>query len=105
LFRADNAAAGSFSDEYARRVQVEFAACDLGDYVLVEQDYVYPDLGEVQRCPIILVPCARAFGPEAQGFLLHRVAFVRNDGSQTYGRTTTSDLSAESMAIKRTLEA
>ncbi len=105
LFRAVDADAGSFLDEYARRVQVEFAACDLGDYVLVEQDYAYPDLGVVQRCPIVLVPCARAFGPEAPGFLLHRIAFVRNDGSQTHGRTTASELSAESMAIKRTLEA
>ena len=105
LFRAVDAAAGSFLDEYARRVQVEFAACDLGDYVLIEQDYSYPDLAEVQRCPIILVPCARAFGQGAPGFLLHRVAFVRNDGSQTHGRTTASELSAESMAIKRMLEA
>jgi pulcherriminic acid synthase len=105
LLRPVDAAAGSFHDEYARRVQVEFAACDLGDYVLVEQDYAYPDLGEVQRCPIVLVPCARAFGPDAPGFLLHRVAFVRNDGSQKHGRTTTSDLTAESMAIKRLLEA
>ena len=105
LFRAVDAAAGSFLDEYARRVQVEFAACDLGDYVLIEQDYVYPDLAEVQHCPIILVPCARAFGPEAPGFLLHRIAFVRKDGSQKHGRTTATELSAECMAIKRTLEA
>jgi cytochrome P450 len=105
LFRALDAAAGSFQDEYARRVEVEFAACDLGDYVLVEQDYAYPDLGVVQRCPIVLVPSARAFGPEAPGFLLHRIAFVQSDGSQTHGRTTTGELSAESMAIKRTLEA
>ena len=105
LFRAVDAAAGSFVDEYARRVEVEFAACELGDYVLVEQDYAYPDLGAVQRCPIVLVPSARAFGPEAPGFLLHRIAFVRNDGSQTYGRTTAAELTAESMAIKRMLEA
>jgi cytochrome P450 len=105
LFRAVDAAAGSFLDEYGRRVQAEFAACDLGDYTLVEQDYVYPELGEVQRCPIFLVPCARAFGPEAPGFLLHRVAFVRTDGSQVHGRTTAAELTAESMAIKRTLEA
>ena len=104
LFHAE-AAAGSFRDEYARRVQVDFVACDLGDYVLIEQDYAYPDLGEVQRCPIVLVPCARAFGPGAPGFLLHRVAFVRSDGSQTHGRTTAAELCAESMAIKRTLEA
>jgi cytochrome P450 len=105
LFRAVDAGAGSFTDEYVRRVQVEFAACDLGDYVLVEQDYVYPDLGEVQRCPIVLIPCARAFGAEAPGFLLHRLAFVHSDGSQAYGRTSASELIAESMAIKRTLEA
>ena len=105
LFRAVDAAAGSFLDEYARRVQVEYVACELGDYVLIEQDYAYPDLGEVQRCPIILVPCARAFGPGAPGFMLHRVAFVRTDGSQAHGRTTASELSAESMAIKRMLEA
>ncbi len=105
LFRAEDANAGTFRDEYARRVQVEFAACELGDYVLVEQDYVYPDLDQAQRCPIILIPCARAFGPEAPGFLLHRVAFVRDDGSQTFGRTTAAQLCAESMAIKRTLEA
>src|SRR5437867_2588435 len=105
LFRAANAATGAFHDEYGRRVQVEFTACELGDYVLVEQDYAYPDLGALQRCPIVLIPCARAFGPEAPGFLLHRVAFVRKDGSQTHGRTAPSELSAESMAIKRILEA
>jgi cytochrome P450 len=105
LFRAVDAGAGVFVDEYVRRVQVEFAACELGDYVLVEQDYVYPDVGAVQRCPIILVPCARAFGHEAPGFLLHRIAFVRNDGLQACGRTTASELTAESMAIKRMLEA
>src|SRR5919106_495997 len=44
LFRAVDAAAGSFVDEYARRVHVEFTACELGGYVLVEQEYVYPDL-------------------------------------------------------------
>ncbi len=104
LFRAA-AAAGSFVDEYARRVEVEFTACELGDYVLVEQDYTYPDLGAVQRCPIVLVPSARAFGPEATGFLLHRIAFVASDGSQAYGRTTAAELTAESMAIKRLLEA
>jgi len=105
LFRAVDAAAGSFLDEYARRVQVTFAAFDLGDYVLIEQDYTYSDLGAVQRCPVVLVPSARAFGPDAPGFLLHRVAFVRSDGSQTHGRTTAAELCAESMAIKRTLEA
>jgi pulcherriminic acid synthase len=105
LFRPVDVAAGSFADEYDRRVEVTAEACDLGDYVLIEQSYAYPDLGEVQRCPIILIPSSRAFGKDAGGFLLHRVAFVRRDGSQTYGRTQASELSAESMAIKRMLEA
>src|SRR5262245_63455618 len=104
-FRPVDGPAGSFVDEYARRVEVEFHACDLGDYVLVEQDYAYPDLSEVQRCPIVLIPSTRAFGAEAPGFLLHRIAFVRADGSQAHGRTAAADLTAESMAIKRALEA
>lgn len=105
LFRPVDATAGAFVDEYARRVLVEFSACELGDYVLVEQDYAYPDLDKMQRCPIVLVPSARAFGSGAPGFLLHRIAFIRNDGSQRFGRTTASELTAESMAIKRMLEA
>jgi cytochrome P450 len=105
LFRTVDAAAGSFADEYARRVQAEFTPCELGDYALIEQDFHYPDLDAVQRCPIVLVPSARAFGPGAPGFLLHRIAFIRSDGTQTFGRTTSSELTAESMAIKRLLEA
>lgn len=105
LFRAVDAGAGAYLDEYARRVQVAFAACDLGDYVLVEQDYVYPELAGAQRCPIVLVPSARAFGAGAPGFLLHRIAFVRADGAQAHGRTNPAELAAESMAIKRMLEA
>jgi pulcherriminic acid synthase len=104
LFRPVDAAVGSFVDEYARRVQVEFTACELGGYALVEQDFHYPDLNAVQRCPIVLVPSSRAFGPDAPGFLLHRIAFVRNDGTQAHGRVTASELTAESMAIKRLLE-
>ncbi len=105
MFRAGDAGTGTFADEYARRVQVEFTACALDDYVLVEQDYAYPDLGALQRCPIVLIPSGRAFGAGAPGFLLHRVAFARADGSQTFGRVTANELTAESMAIKRTLEA
>jgi pulcherriminic acid synthase len=105
LFRPVEAAAGSYVDEYGRRVQAGFEACDLGDYVLVEQDYAYPDLGVLQRCPIVLVPSTRAFGPAARGFLLHRLAFTRRDGSQAHGRTSACELAAESMAIKRLLEA
>lgn len=105
LFRVVDPARGSFVDEYARRVEVEFTACDLGDYVLIEQDYAYLDVGQVQRCPIVLIPCERAFGPGAPGFLLHRIAFVEGDGSQAFGRTKVGELTAESMAIKRTLEA
>ena len=105
LFRPLDAGAGSFLDEYARPVQVTFAACELGGYGLVEQDYAYPGLGALQRCPIVLIPSDRAFGPGAPGFLLHRIAFVRADGGQAHGRTVASELTAESMAIKRLLEA
>jgi cytochrome P450 len=105
LVRAVDPARGTFADEYARRVQVEFTACDLGDYVLIEQDYAYLDLGEMQRCPVLLIPSDRAFGSEAPGFLLHRIAFVRRDGSQAHGRVTAGELCAENMAIKRILEA
>jgi len=104
-FRAVDAGAGSFADGYDRRVEVTFTGCDLGDYVLVEQDHVYPELDEQQRCPIVLIPSARAFGDDASGFLLHRIAFVRTGGTQTHGRTMSVDLTAESMAIKRILEA
>ncbi len=104
LFRAVDAAAGSFEDEYGRRVAVTLEASDLGDYVIVEHDVTYADRGEVQRCPIVLIPCARAFGPGARGSLLHRLAFVLQDGSQSYGRTAVGELTAESMASKRRLE-
>ena len=105
LFRAADAAAGSFLDEYGRQVHVECTACQLGDYTLIEHDFHYRDSNEVQRCPIVLIPSARAFGAGAAGFLLHRLAFVRADGAQCYGRTTASELTAEGMAIKRSLEA
>jgi len=104
-FHPVDAAAGSFVDEYGREVQIDSSGCRLGEYGLIEQDYLYRGGGRVQRCPIVLVPSARAFGADAPGFLLHRIAFARGDGSQMFGRTSTADLAAESMAIKRILEA
>jgi pulcherriminic acid synthase len=105
LLRRVGAAEGSFVDEYARRVQVEAEDFALGDNVLIEQSYAYPELDTLQRCPIVLLPATQAFGPDARGFLLHRIAFVRADGSQTHGRAFAFELTAESMAIKRILEA
>jgi pulcherriminic acid synthase len=88
---------GAFADEYGRRVEATFTACDLGGTVLVEQDYRLDDT--LERRPIVLLPCSSVFGPDAAGFLLHRIAFVHE------GNVTAEDLCAESMAIKRILEA
>lgn len=101
LLRSDG---DRFRDEYDRRVEVTLVAHALDDYVLVEQDYAYPDLGALQRCPIVLIPCARAFGPGTPGLLLHRLAFVDATAGADHGRTRVEELVAESMAIKRRLE-
>ncbi len=96
---------GAFLDEYERPMRLAVSSASLGDYVLVEHDHAWPDSGEQQRCPIVLSPSERAFGAGAPGFLLHRLAFVRADGSQRFGRTTADELCAENMAIKRAVEA
>ena len=94
-----------FLDEYERRVRVTFTAQSLDDYVLVEQDYAYPDLGVVHRHPIVLVPSARAFSASAPGFLLHRIGFRDRHAGATCGRLQPEELAAENMALKRRLEA
>jgi cytochrome P450 len=109
MFRADPDARGGdgrdFLDEYGRRVRVTFAAHRLEDYVLVEQDYAYPELGVVQRHPVVLIPSARAFSPAATGFLLHRIAFRDSRAAPVCGRLHVQELAAENMALKRRLEA
>lgn len=102
LFRRER---DGYVDEYDRRVEPTFVAHALDDYVLIEQDYAYPQIGGLQRCPIVLIPCARAFGPGTPGVLLHRIAFVDTTDVPEHGRTQVAEIVAESMAIKRRLEA
>lgn len=104
--RAPTAGDGrDFLDEYDRQVRVTFTAHRLDDYVLIEQDYDYPDLGVVLRHPIVLVPSARAFSPTARGFLLHRIGFRDRREDPACGRLQPQELAAENMALKRRLEA
>ena len=106
LFRAGSGGDGrDFLDEYDRRVRVSFTAHRLDDYVLVEQDYAYPDLGVVRRHPIVLIPSSRAFSPAAPGFLLHRIGFRDGREGPSCGRLQPQELAAENMALKRRLEA
>lgn len=98
---------GSFLDEYGRRVTMRSHTWASGEASLVEHEAVYPDDdGFVQRSVTLLVPCSYAFGqPEARGFIKHRVAFWAADGSQALGRTNIDEIRAESVNVKRLLEA
>jgi len=97
---------GEFLDEYNQTVQVSFRTHALSNYYLIEQDYVYPEHGFMQRCPTLLIPCAYAFGdPSARGFIQHRITFWPTDGSPRRGKLQLEDYGAESMNIKRLLEA
>jgi hypothetical protein len=106
LFRADPESADGrdFRDEYDRRVRVTFAVHRLDDYVLVEQDYDYPELGVRQRHPAVLIPSARAFSTTASGFLLHRLGF-RDAPTRALRPPGADELAAENMALKRRIEA
>lgn len=94
-----------FLDEYGRRVQVTFTAHRLDDYVVVEQDYAYPDQGVLRRHPVILIPSSRAFSENASGFLLHRIGFFDREERPICGRLHPLEMAAENMALKRRLEA
>ncbi|HEX5684502.1 MAG TPA: cytochrome P450 [Ideonella sp.] len=106
MFRPDPRGDGrDFFDEYDRRVRVTFTPHLLDDYMLVEQDYAYPDQAVVHRHPIVLIPSSRAFSPAASGFLLHRIGFWDNRAAPSCGRLGPQELAAENMAIKRRVEA
>ena len=107
LFRADPKSADGrdFRDEYDRRVRVTFAVHRLDEYLLVEQDYDYPELGVRQRHPAVLIPSARAFSSAAPGFLLHRLGFRERGEAPRCGRHGREELAAENMALKRRIEA
>jgi hypothetical protein len=98
---------GSFLDEYGRRVTMRSRMRTMGEASLVEHEAVYPDdNGFVQRSVTLLVPCSYAFGqPQARGFIKHRVVFWSANGSQLQGRTNIDELRAESVNVKRLLEA
>lgn len=102
-----NADEGEFLDEYNQSVRVSFRSHALNRYHLIEHDYVYPDhSGFIQRSPCVLIPCAYAFNdPSAAGFLLHRITFWRTGDVPRRGRLLLEDYAAESMNIKRILEA
>jgi hypothetical protein len=97
---------GEFVDEYDQRVIVTLRTHDLNNYYLIEQSYFYPELQFIQRCPTIIIPCSYAFGdPSAQGFIQHRITFWPTDKQQRHGKLQIQDFGAESMNVKRLLEA
>jgi hypothetical protein len=97
---------GSFLDEYDQKVEVSLRTHDLNNYYLIEQNFYYPDDDFTQRCPTVIIPCSYAFGdPDAQGFIQHRITFWPVDRSLRRGKLQIQDYGAESMNIKRLLEA
>jgi hypothetical protein len=97
---------GEFLDEYNQTVKVTTRVHALNQYYLIEQDYFYPERQFIQRCPVLLVPCSYAFGdPQARGLIQHRITFWSVDSPTHSGRLQIEDYGAESMNIKRLLEA
>ena len=109
LLRADGEIepeSGEFRDEYNQKVKVTLRSHDLNNYYLIEQTYYYPDYDFTQRCPTIIIPCSYAFGdPNAQGFIQHRIIFWPVDQPLRHGKLQLQDFGAESMNVKRLLEA
>jgi hypothetical protein len=97
---------GSFLDAYNRSLRIELRHWRMHAYSLIELDIHYPQFNYVQRCPMVVIPCAYAFGnPQATGFLLHRLTFGRVGETPRYGQLCLEDCGAECMNIKRRLEA
>ncbi len=97
---------GEFVDEYGQRVIATFRLNSLSKYYLLEQEYFYPDYNYYQRSPAVLIPCAYAFNdPSASGFIQHRISFWKVGEDLPHGKLQIEDYGAESMNIKRTLEA
>jgi len=97
---------GEFKDEYDQTVKVSLRMQKLSKYYLLEQDYYYPDYNFMQRCPVILIPASYAFNdPEAPGFIQHRITFWETDKAPAHGKLQMEDFGAESMNIKRFMEA
>jgi hypothetical protein len=97
---------GRFRDEYDQEVEATFRTHRLGDYRLVEQNFYYPEHDVLQRCPVLLIPCAHAFGdPAAPGVIHHRITFWNVETPQQHGKLQIEDFGAESLNVKRRLEA
>ena len=97
---------GEFTDEYGQKVIATFRLNSLSKYYLLEQEYFYPEYNYYQRSPAVLIPCAYAFNdPGASGFIQHRISFWKVGESLPHGKLQIEDYGAESMNIKRTLEA
>jgi hypothetical protein len=97
---------GSLLDEYRQTVEVTLRTTRLEDYYLIEQDYVHPRFGSMQRSPTLLIPLAHAFGdPAVRGVLLHRITFWNDAAPTRHGKLGIEDFGAENMNIKRLLEA
>ena len=72
----------------------------------IEQNFYYPDDDFTQRCPTVIIPCSYAFGdPDAKGFIQHRITFWPLHKSLRRGKLQIHDYGAESMNVKRLLEA
>jgi hypothetical protein len=97
---------GRFRDEYGQHVEVAFRTHQLADYRLVEQNFYYPRYDFLQRCPVLLIPCSHAFGDnDARGVIHHRITFWKNGAAPRHGKLQIEDFAAESLNVKRQLEA
>lgn len=97
---------GKFLDEYDQTVEVNLRSHQLSKFYLIEQDFYYPEHDFSQRCPVVIIPCSYAFGdPTARGFIMHRITFWPVDQQLRHGKLQMQDFGAESMNIKRMLEA
>ncbi len=109
LLRADGQLGsdrGVFRDEYDQVVEVSTSVQELGKYFIVEEDRHFPQHEKWERCPTLLIPCSYAFGdPEATGYLQHRITFWPRTETPTRGRLLLEDYAAESVNIKRLIEA
>jgi hypothetical protein len=101
-----NSQTDEFFDEYGKTVKAKFKTHLFSSYFLIEQDYFYPKYNFIQRSPVVLIPCFYAFGnPRATGFLFHRITFWEPGKSLCHGKLQMEDYIAESINVKRLLEA
>jgi hypothetical protein len=97
---------GEFRDEYDQKVKATLRLHPLNKWYLLEQEFYYPDHDFYQRTPTMLIPASHAFAdPEAPGFIQHRISFWKTGEQLPHGKLQIEDLGAESMNIKRLLEA